>query len=64
MAMVDLASISCLVKGVNPFDTNSVLVKLTQNLDVLGHLECAVAAGIAEVMDKFEYQVKVVGYVE
>ena len=82
-AMVELVSISCLVKGVkfyegqrsfssfdnvilvrepsNPFDTNSVLVKLANNLDVLGHLERSVAA---ELMDKFEYQVKIIGYVE
>ena len=47
----------------NPFDTNSVLVILTSNnREVLGHLERSIAAGIAELMDKFKSQVKIVGY--
>ena len=86
MAMKELASVSCLVKGIkfydgigsfssfdnvvlirepsNPFDINSVLVILaTENREVLGHLERLVAVGIAELMDNFKSQVKVVGYV-
>ena len=43
----------------NPFDTNSVLVILaSNNHEVLGHLERSIAAGIAELMDKFKSQVK------
>ena len=86
MAMKELASVSCLVKGIkfydgigsfrsfdnvilvrepsNLFDRNSVLVVLaTKNREVLGHLEHSVAAGIAELMDNFKFQLKVVGYV-
>ena len=49
----------------NPFDTNSVLVILaSNNHEVLGHLERSIAAGIAELMDKFKSQVKIVGYAE
>ena len=85
--MKELASISCLVKGIkfydgvgifssfdnvilvrepnNPFDTNSVLVILaSNNHEVLGHLERSIAAGIAELMDKFKSQVKIVGYAD
>ena len=47
----------------NLFDTNSILVILaSKNREVLGHLEHSVAAGIAELMDKFKSQVKIVGY--
>ena len=49
----------------NPFDINSVLVILaSKNREVLGHLERSVAAGIAELMDNFKFQVKIVGYVK
>ena len=49
----------------NPCDKNSVLVILAdKNCEILGHLEGSVAAGIAELMDSFKNQVKVVGYVE
>ena len=47
----------------NLFYTNSILVILaSKNREVLGHLERSVAAGIAELMDKFKSQVKIVGY--
>ena len=85
--MKELASISCLVKGIkfyngidssssfdnvmlvreanSPYDKNSVLAILAnKNREVLAHLERSVAAGVAELMDNFKCQVKVVGYVE
>ena len=85
MAMKELASISCLVKGIkfydgikgfssfdnvrfvrepcNPFDENSILVILaTKRHEVLGHLERSIAAGIAELMDNFKFQVKITVY--
>ena len=39
----------------NLFDTSSILVILaSKNREVLGHLERSVAAGIAELMEKFK----------
>ena len=68
MALVDLVSISFdniifVREPSNLFDTKSILVILaSKNREVLGHLERSVATGIAELMDKFRSQVKIVGY--